>query len=78
MNHNAVYEICIEGGPRARWQAWFEGVELLSTKQEDDQPERSWLIVSADDLATLFGLLAQIGALNLRLISVELRANPAR
>jgi hypothetical protein len=75
MNDNEVYEICVEGGPRALWQTWFEGVELLSIQAENSRPERSLLIVSGDDPATLFGILAQIGSLNLRLISVELRPN---
>jgi hypothetical protein len=73
MSHNGVYEICVEGGPRKFWQSWFEGVELLSIQPEDDQPERTLLIVSGNDPATPFGILAQIGSLNLRLISVELR-----
>ncbi len=73
MDHSDVYEICIEGGPRALWQTWFEGVEVLSVHPGDHQPERTLLIVSGDDPANLFGILAQIGSLNLRLLSVELR-----
>ena len=76
MDHNDVYEICIEGGPRAQWQIWFEGVELLSIQPENNQPERTMLVVPGHDSATLFGILAQIGSLNLRLISVELRPTP--
>ena len=73
MNSNDVYEICFEGGPRAHWEAWFEGVESFSIQAAPKHPERSLLIVSGTDPVTLFGVLAQIGALNLRLISVELR-----
>lgn len=76
MNNNEVYEICIEGGPRAHWQSWFEGVELLFIQSENNQPERTMLVVAGHDTATLFGILAQIGSLNLRLISVELRPTP--
>jgi hypothetical protein len=73
MNKEDTYEICIEGGPRDRWQDWFEGLELLAVEPQREAPERTLLIVSAYDPSTLFGLLAQIGSLNVRLISVELR-----
>jgi hypothetical protein len=73
MDHSDVYEICIEDGPHALWQTWFEGVELLSIQGDNHQPDRSLLVVAADDPGTLFGILVQIGSLNLRLISVELR-----
>ena len=73
MNHSDVYEICIEGGPRALWQTWFEGVEAQPVQPGHNRPERTRLIVRGDDPATLFGILAQVGALNLRLLSVELR-----
>lgn len=73
MDYSDVYEICIEGGPRTLWQTWFEGVEALSVHPGDHRPERTVLIVSGDDPATLFGVLAQVGSLNLRLLSVELR-----
>jgi hypothetical protein len=73
VDSDDIYEICFEGGPREHWEAWFEGVESLSVQAARDRPERSLLIVSGTDRATLFGVLAQIGALNLRLISVELR-----
>lgn len=76
MSQDHIYEICVENGPHAYWQAWFEGVELLSIQPENDQPDRSLLIIPGDDHATLFGVLAQIGSLNLRLISVELRPKP--
>lgn len=73
MRQNEVYEICVEGGPHRLWQSWFEGVALLAIQPEDSSPERTLLVVPGDDPATLHGILAQIGSLNLRLISVELR-----
>ncbi len=73
MDYSGVYEICIEGGPRSLWQTWFEGVDLLFIQPGNNRPERTLLIVSGDDPATLFGVLAQAGSLNLRLLSVELR-----
>jgi len=76
MSQDHVYEICIENGPQAYWQTWFEGIELLTIQPENNQPDRSILIVPGDDPSTLFGVLAQIGSLNLRLISVELRPKP--
>jgi hypothetical protein len=51
-------------------------VELLSIQPKNNQPERIMLVVPGHDSATLFGILAQIGSLNLRLISVELRPTP--
>jgi hypothetical protein len=73
MDHSNVYEICIEGGPQTLWQTWFEGVDLLAIQPGKNRPERTLLIVSGEDPATMFGILAQVGALNLRLLSVELR-----
>lgn len=73
MDRNNVYEICIEGGPHTLWPTWFEGVDLLSIQSGQNRPERTLLIVSEDDPATMFGILAQVSALNLRLLSVELR-----
>jgi hypothetical protein len=48
-------------------------VELLSIQSENNQPERTMLVVLGHDSATLFGILAQISPLNLRLISVVKR-----
>jgi len=76
MTNNCIYEICIEGGPHSHWQTWFEGVELLSIQTENAVPERTMLVVSGNDPTILFGILAQIGALNLQLISVEMRQIP--
>lgn len=37
MNQNDTYEICIEGGPRERWQDWFEGIELMAEGLSNQQ-----------------------------------------
>jgi hypothetical protein len=73
MHTDDIYEICVDGSLGSAWQAWFEGVELLAVRSAHGDQNRTILVVSAADPATLFGILAQIGALNLRLISVELR-----
>lgn len=67
------YEIHVVGHLGATWQAWFEGVRLWSVQDENGRQERTILTVPDDDSAILYGVLAQIGALNLRLIAVELR-----
>jgi hypothetical protein len=46
-------------------------VDLLSIQPDNHRPKRTLPIISGDDPATLFGILAQIGSLNLRLLSVE-------
>ena len=73
MDKSDVYEIYVAGNLTATWQAWFEGIQLLSVRPADGQPERTLLVVPGDDPALLHGVLAQIGALNLHLISVEWR-----
>ena len=73
MDKAEVYEIYVAGNLSATWQAWFEDIQLLSVRPADGQPERTLLVIPGADPGTLFGVLAQIGALNLHLISVELR-----
>jgi hypothetical protein len=76
MSHRSVYEIYIEGGPRKYRQAGLEAVELLAIRPEDNRPKRTLLTVAVYDRPTQFEILAQIGALNLRLMPAELRATP--
>lgn len=76
MDKAAVYEIYVAGNLSATWQAWFEEIKLLAVQPANGLPERTLLVIPGDNPETLFGVLAQIGALNLHLISVELR--PAR
>lgn len=73
MYTDDVYEICVEGSLGSAWQSWFETIELLAVRSAHGDQSRTILVIPAADQATLFGVLAQIGALNLRLISVELR-----
>lgn len=73
MDKADVYEIYVSGNLTATWQAWFEGIQLLSVRAADGQPERTLLLIPGGEPETLFGVLAQIGALNLHLISVEWR-----
>ena len=60
------YEIRVEGVLSDTWQAWFEG---LSLRQEGGQ---TILTLPASDPALLYGVLAQIGNLQVKLISVQL------
>lgn len=71
---NEVYEICVRGNLNAAWSVWFESVRCFIIENEDGVSERTLLIVPGADPTLLFGVLAQIGALNLHLISVEARS----
>ena len=60
------YEIRVEGWLEAYWVEWFDGLSI----EREEQPGVSLLRLGAADLSTLHGVLAQIGSLNLRLVSV--------
>ncbi len=59
------YEIRVKGRLDVDWAAWFSGVQITNTREDE-------IILSGDlpDQAALHGLLAQIRDLNLILISV--------
>jgi hypothetical protein len=63
------YEVRIAGGRVESWAEWFPGVRV----QEGSEPDGSGstvLRVPGRDVSLLHGVLAQVGALNLILLSV--------
>lgn len=66
MDRPYFYEIRVEGTITERWSDWFDGLAI--------RPEPSGETVLAGwipDQAALFGVLGQIQALNLPLVSVS-------
>ena len=60
-----VYEIRIAGEPLEAWSAWFPSI---GARVEGDE---TLIHVPGADASLLHGVLAQIGSLNLRLISLR-------
>ena len=60
------YKIRVEGRLPAAWAEWFEGLEIQSAERGT-----STLSGPLADQAALYGVLAKIRDLNLKLISVE-------
>jgi hypothetical protein len=63
-----VYVITVEGRLSPDWTDWFECLEAAY----DETTRCTVLRLLKDDPTLLHGVLAQIGALNLRLVSVEM------
>jgi hypothetical protein len=61
------YEIRVEGVLDSRWEAWFDGLQVIS---EDEQTVISGPLA---DQSALHGLLAKVRDLGLCLISVRRR-----
>jgi hypothetical protein len=64
------YEVRLEGAPTGSWPEWFPGVRM----ERENRPDGSvctLLLVPGMDVSRLHGVLAQIGGLNLRLVSVN-------
>ena len=66
MDGSGCYEIRIEGQLTARWADWFDGLALRS-----EPGGETTLIGAVADQAALMGMLNQLHALNLTLISVR-------
>ncbi len=60
------YEIRVAGHLSQRWSDWFEGLSI-----RNDPGGETVLSGAFADQAALFGALAKVQALNLRLISVN-------
>jgi hypothetical protein len=60
------YEIRVKGRLDVDWAAWFNGVTITNVGEDE-------ILLSGElpDQSALHGLLAQIGDLNLKLISVQ-------
>ncbi len=66
MDKPFIYKIHVEGQLSERWSNWFEGLAIKN--ETNGETTLSGLI---RDQAALFGVLNQIHALNLILISVN-------
>lgn len=66
----AAYEIRVDGAATHSWPEWFPGVRL-GRGRNPDRSACTILLVPARDASLLHGVLAQIGGLNLRLLSVK-------
>jgi hypothetical protein len=64
------YEIRVEGEVSPLWCEWFEDLSIRDEAGPEGAPRISVLVVHSSDPARLHGVLAQIGNLNLKLISV--------
>ncbi len=67
----AVYEFRIVGKLDACWSAWFEGLEIHETVDEDTNLAVTVLIGPVIDPSALHGILEKINSLNLKLLSVN-------
>ena len=66
-----IYEIRVEGQLGPLWCDWFEGLSIRYECDQEGAPGYTVLSLRAFDLARLHGVLAQIGNLNLKLLSVQ-------
>ena len=66
MSQLQVYEIRLKGQIDKRWAAWFDGLTVTNT--EDDEIV---LVGPVIDQTALHGLLAKVRDLNLPLLSVR-------
>jgi hypothetical protein len=73
MDRPSCYEIRVEGHLSDRWSNWFDGLAI-----RNDSNGETALSGSFADQAALFGILAKIQALNLRLVSVNRSAHGER
>lgn len=62
----SYYEIVVAGHLDNQWSDWFDGLTLITGKDDTTQP-----IGPMADQAALHGLLSRIRDLNLPLISVQ-------
>ena len=65
-----IYEIRVEGQLGPLWGEWFAGVRVRYESAPGNAQCVSILVLPSADPARLYGVLAQIGNLNLKLISV--------
>ena len=72
MQHReTIYEIRIEGQLEVNWCDWFDSLEIIQEDESVGESATILLRIKAVDPSTLHGVLAQIGSLNICLISVE-------
>lgn len=66
MEKPSVYEIRVEGHLTDRWSEWFDGMAI-----RNDPNGETILVGPISDQAALLGVLSQLQALNLKLVSVQ-------
>ena len=72
MQHReTIYEIRIEGQLEVNWCDWFDSLEIIQEDESVGESATILLRIKAVDPSALHGVLAQIGSLNICLISVE-------
>ena len=64
-NRSSHYQICIEGQLDERWLRWFEGLEIISS------PDDQTIIRGEFDQSALHGVFNRIRDLGVILISVQ-------
>ncbi len=64
------YEVRVAGLPTRSWTDWFPAVRVEAARAADGTP-CTVLFVPGGDVSLLHGVLAQIGALNLCLLSAK-------
>lgn len=67
---DSVYELTLEGTSTECWEDWFPGVRMRRERGPDGS-DCTLLLVPGTDVSLLHGVLAQVGSLNLRLISAN-------
>jgi len=73
----SFYEICLDDVLGQDWTDCYAGLQVHYENDASGAPARTILTLPAGDQATLFGLLSQIGGLNLKLVLVrKFQANP--
>jgi hypothetical protein len=65
-----VYEVRVAGSQTDSWSAWFPGVRA-EHRNDTERSACTVLFVPGQDVSLLHGVLAQIGGLNLCLLSVN-------
>jgi len=65
------YRIVVEGSAGQPWTDWFEGLHIDFRRDAAGKVIATEFIYQAADPSALHGVLAQIGSLGLRLVTVE-------
>jgi len=68
-DRSAHYQICLDGKLDDRWLRWFEGLDVISS------PDDQTIIIGEFDQSALHGLFNRIRDLGITLISVQRHSN---
>lgn len=67
-DRSAIYQIRVRGRLDRGWSDWFDGMTIAVEQARDGS--RTTTLTGAVDQSALHGILAKIGMLNLKLVSV--------